>query len=67
MFLLLLMRDYGGIKVLVAACFLASSALRSVFTGDTYQIHIIPDKYGLYSMCSLEFICTWMQENHQFD
>lgn len=26
MFLLLLMRDYGGIKLLVAACFLASPA-----------------------------------------
>lgn len=28
MFLLLLMRDYGGIKLLVAACFLASPAPR---------------------------------------
>ena len=47
MFLLLLMRDYERIKVVVAACFLTSPALRSLFTGDIYQIHIIPYGYGL--------------------
>lgn len=48
MFLLLLMRDYEGIKLLVAVCFLASSALLSLFTEENPQIYIIPDECGLY-------------------
>lgn len=38
MFLLLLMRDYEGIKVLLAACFLASPAFRFPFSIKNVQV-----------------------------
>lgn len=38
MFLLLLMRDYGGIKVLLAACFLASPAFCFPFSIKNVQV-----------------------------
>lgn len=43
MFLLLLMRDYEGIKLVFTACIRAST-----FTVHGVERYIVPDKYCLY-------------------
>lgn len=59
MFLLLLMRDYEGIKLLVTACCLGF--FYSAFSFHRVECCIIPDEYGLCALSKL--ICTWMQGN----